>query len=87
MRRSVATDYVVVGAFLRETGDGRRETEAASSEQRSAPSPASRLPSPVLVGFAIYGPTMATDRTYDLYWIAVDRAAQGRAAVPYCSQT
>ena len=29
------------------------------------------------VGFAIYGPTMATDRTYDLYWIAVDRAAQG----------
>ena len=32
---------------------------------------------PQLVGFAIYGPTMATDRTYDLYWIAVDRAAQG----------
>ena len=32
---------------------------------------------PRLAGFAIYGPTMATDRTYDLYWIAVDRAAQG----------
>jgi len=30
-----------------------------------------------LVGFACYGPTMGTDRTYDLYWIAVDRAAQG----------
>ena len=30
-----------------------------------------------LQGFACYGPTMATDRTYDLYWIAVDRAAQG----------
>jgi ribosomal protein S18 acetylase RimI-like enzyme len=30
-----------------------------------------------LVGFACYGPTMGTDRTYDLYWIAVDRAAHG----------
>ena len=30
-----------------------------------------------LIGFACYGPTMDTDRTYDLYWIAVDRAAQG----------
>ena len=39
------------------------------------PSPVVRRPSPV--GFAIYGPTMATDRTYDLYWIAVDRAAHG----------
>ena len=31
----------------------------------------------VLVGYACYGPTPATDRTYDLYWIAVDPAAQG----------
>jgi GNAT superfamily N-acetyltransferase len=30
-----------------------------------------------LVGFACYGPTPATDRTFDLYWIGVDRAAQG----------
>ena len=37
----------------------------------------SGLGSPQLVGFAIYGPTMGTDRTYDLYWIAVDRSAQG----------
>jgi ribosomal protein S18 acetylase RimI-like enzyme len=73
----VGDDYAFVGAFQRETGDGRRETATANSEQRSAPSPASRLPSPVLVGFACFGPTMATDRTYDLYWIAVDRAAQG----------
>ena len=50
-------DYVVVGAFPQETGDGRRETSPA--------------------GFAIYGPTMGTDRTYDLYWIAVDRATHG----------
>jgi len=30
-----------------------------------------------LLGYACYGPTPATDRTYDLYWIAVDPAAQG----------
>jgi GNAT superfamily N-acetyltransferase len=30
-----------------------------------------------LVGYACYGPTPSTDRTYDLYWIAVDPAAQG----------
>jgi ribosomal protein S18 acetylase RimI-like enzyme len=29
-----------------------------------------------LTGFACYGPTPDTDRTYDLYWIAVDMAAQ-----------
>ena len=28
-------------------------------------------------GFCSYGPSMSTDRTFDLYWIAVDRAAQG----------
>jgi len=30
-----------------------------------------------LNGFACYGPTPDTDRTYDLYWIAVDETAQG----------
>ena len=30
-----------------------------------------------LQGFACFGPSMGTDRTYDLYWIAVDRSAQG----------
>jgi len=30
-----------------------------------------------LMGYACYGPTPGTDRTYDLYWIAVDPAAQG----------
>ena len=71
-------DYVTVGAFPA-TGDGRRaavETAVrASSDEIAAPSPVASRQSPV--GFAIYGPTMATDRTYDLYWIAVDRAAQG----------
>ncbi len=30
-----------------------------------------------LVGYACYGPTPDTDRTFDLYWIAIDPAAQG----------
>ena len=31
-----------------------------------------------LVGYACFGPTPATDGTYDLYWLAVDPAEQGR---------
>jgi ribosomal protein S18 acetylase RimI-like enzyme len=31
-----------------------------------------------LVGYACFGPTPATDGTFDLYWLAVDPAAQGR---------
>lgn len=31
-----------------------------------------------LVGYASFGPTPATDGTYDLYWLAVDPTAQGR---------
>ena len=34
-------------------------------------------PEDVLAGFACYGPTPGTDRTYDLYWIAVDPAMHG----------
>ncbi len=30
-----------------------------------------------LVGYACFGPTPSTDGTYDLYWLAVDPAAQG----------
>lgn len=30
-----------------------------------------------VVGYACFGPTPATDRTYDLYWIAVDPSIQG----------
>lgn len=29
-------------------------------------------------GFVLFGPTPMTDDVYDLYWIAVDRARQGR---------
>lgn len=31
-----------------------------------------------MVGYACYGPTPCTERTYDLYWIVVDADAQGR---------
>jgi ribosomal protein S18 acetylase RimI-like enzyme len=33
-----------------------------------------------LLGFVCFGPTPSTDGTYDLYWLAVDPAAQGRGA-------
>jgi ribosomal protein S18 acetylase RimI-like enzyme len=33
-----------------------------------------------LVGYACFGPTPCTDRTYDLYWIAVHPDAQGAGA-------
>ena len=31
-----------------------------------------------LVGYACFGPTPATEGTWDLYWLAVDPSAQGR---------
>ena len=31
-----------------------------------------------LIGYACFGATPATEGTYDLYWLAVDPAAQGR---------
>lgn len=34
-------------------------------------------PEEILVGYACWGPTPATDRTWDLYWIAVDTTLQG----------
>jgi ribosomal protein S18 acetylase RimI-like enzyme len=34
-------------------------------------------PEDQLVGYACYGPTPDTDRTFDLYWIAVEPGAQG----------
>jgi len=67
----------------REQGTGNSDSSGQHGSQfpapgsRQPPIPDSRFPIPDLVGFAIYGPTMGTDRTYDLYWIAVDRSAQG----------
>jgi ribosomal protein S18 acetylase RimI-like enzyme len=58
--------------------------DAAPLEQNVTP-PASSdyfflgafTPEEDLAGFACYGPTPGADRTYDLYWIAVDPAVQG----------
>lgn len=33
-----------------------------------------------LLGYACFGPTPATEGTYDLYWLAVHPASQGRGA-------
>ena len=33
-----------------------------------------------LLGYACFGPTPSTQGTYDLYWLAVDPAVQGRGA-------
>jgi ribosomal protein S18 acetylase RimI-like enzyme len=33
-----------------------------------------------LIGYACFGPTPSTEGTYDLYWLAVDPAAQGQGA-------
>lgn len=33
---------------------------------------------PAVQGYACYGPTPLTDGTYDLYWIVVDPASQGK---------
>ena len=70
-------DYVFIGAFDRESeqrepGTGKREPRLLGDSV-----PSSLFPVPSLFGFACYGPSMGTDRTYDLYWIAVDRAAHG----------
>ena len=76
-------DYVFVGAFYAPTGTGdwglgtSRMSESALGSEANRPSSQSPVPDPQLVGFACYGPSMGTDRTFDLYWIAVDRAAHG----------
>lgn len=72
-------------------GDGKWEMGAQRGDVR--PSPISHLPSPhcdyefvgafdadLLIGYACFGSTPATDRTYDLYWIAVHPEAQSRGA-------
>ena len=76
---AVDSDYTFVGAVTGDWGLGTGDwgENAASDEFAVSPGPPSPVPSPQLIGFACFGPAMDTDRTYDLYWIAVDRAAQG----------
>ena len=68
----VGDEYVFVAAFAIDD-DSRLSTDASADGRRLTADGSTRTPQ----GFACYGPTLSTDRTYDLYWIAVDRAAHG----------
>ena len=57
---------------------------AASANETDSPFPldgyfflGAFTPEDELIGYACYGATPDTDRTWDLYWIAVDPSAQG----------
>ncbi|HEU4640969.1 MAG TPA: GNAT family N-acetyltransferase [Gemmatimonadaceae bacterium] len=61
-------------------GPTTQDADAASGLRPSAPDYrflGAFTPEDDLVGYACYGPTPATDRTFDLYWIAVDPDAHG----------
>lgn len=60
-------DEVAVALELFDDGDGDYEFVGAFLNDR-------------LIGYACFGPTPATDRTYDLYWIAVHPDAQRTGA-------
>jgi ribosomal protein S18 acetylase RimI-like enzyme len=81
--------------WQRDEARGERHEARGGSDEVPAPaeavasclsSPTSYLflgaftPDGALIGFACHGPTPATDRTHDLYWIAVDPRAQGAGA-------
>ena len=67
--------------ILRATGRFSTAEVAVAREMLDEPSDYSFLgaftPEDELVGYACYGPTPGTDRTFDLYWIAVHPGAQG----------
>ena len=65
-------DYEFVGAF--EVQDNSQLKTDASADGRWLMADGCMRS---LQGFACFGPALGTDRTYDLYWIAVDRRAQG----------
>jgi ribosomal protein S18 acetylase RimI-like enzyme len=63
-------------------GPGTREPSRAAPPGSRVPDPDYRFlgsfdESGELRAFSCHGPTPGTDRTYDLYWIAVDPALQG----------
>ena len=86
-------EEVEVALELFDEGCGVPDGEAAGvaspygrvvpSTQHVAPSTSSYVflgaftPEDELVGYACYGPTPGTDRTFDLYWIVVHPSAQG----------
>jgi ribosomal protein S18 acetylase RimI-like enzyme len=83
-----STTEIAVALELFDEGneEGAMRTEERAIPHSSIPVPqvssdylflGAFTPEEVLVGYACWGPTPATDRTWDLYWIAVDTALQG----------
>ena len=76
----VALSLFDVSAHSRDGGAAGADAASADYEFLGAFDAADRL-----TGYACYGPSPATDGTWDLYWLAVDPAAQaqgtGRALV------
>ena len=77
-------DEVRVARELLEDASAAGARMGGTQDPECSPPPYSFLgsftPDGELVGFACYGPTPGTDRTYDLYWIAVD-PGHGRAGI------
>ena len=89
-REEIAVALELFDEALKERGPRTEEVRLPASHRDAGASlpPSSVLvpdylflgafsPEEVLVGYACWGPTPATDRTWDLYWIAVDTALHG----------
>ncbi len=81
-------EEIAVAIELFDSAVGAQTGAHAANGTESMSAPASSdyyflgafTPEEKLAGFACYGPTPGTDRTFDLYWIAVDRALQGHGS-------
>lgn len=73
--------HAALAGILRATGRFSASEIAVAGSMLDEPTDYSFLgaftPEDELVGYACYGPTPATDRAFDLYWIAVHPGAQG----------
>lgn len=80
-RERVAEILLATGVFRLDEVDVALEVFDAGRTTPSANSDYTFLgaftPEDQLVGYVCYGPTSGTDRTFDLYWIAVDPAMHG----------
>jgi ribosomal protein S18 acetylase RimI-like enzyme len=82
-REEIAVALEVFDEGLEERGTRTEEATIGPAFPRSSflvPSYAflgAFSPEDILVGYACWGPAPATDRTWDLYWIAVDSTLQG----------
>lgn len=70
-------DDAIADHGLRIAGELHRAESAVRNPQSDYLLLGAFTPESILAGYACWGPTPATDRTWDLYWIAVDPALQG----------